>query len=147
MATKHVWTTAAERLTRTANARDSHAVTFLAPSVRVDLAVVGAGIVGLAHAVDAVRRGLSVVVVERDDRAVGASVRNFWHIGITAQEGEGLRYALAAREVWTDLATSAGFWLGETGTVVVARADDEFAVLEELAAARDGHVVLLDASG
>ena len=41
-------------------------------SERVDLAIVGAGIVGLAHAVEAVRRGLSVVVVERDERATGA---------------------------------------------------------------------------
>jgi FAD dependent oxidoreductase TIGR03364 len=122
-------------------------VTFLARSVRADLAVVGAGIVGLAHAVDAVLRGLSVVVMERDDRAVGASVRNFGHGCITAQAGEGLDYALASRELWIDLAKHAGFWLGETGTVVVARAEDELDVLEELAQERDGHVVLLDARG
>jgi FAD dependent oxidoreductase TIGR03364 len=126
---------------------DSHAVTFPLRSVRADLAVIGAGIVGLAHAVEAVRRGLSVVVIERDHRAVGASVRNFGHACITVQDGEGLGYALTAREVWIGLAKHAGFWLGETGTVVVARADDEFAVLEELRQVRDGDVVLLDARG
>lgn len=109
-----------------------------------DLVVVGAGIVGLAHAADAVRRGLSVAVVERDERATGASVRNFGHGCFTAQDGDALRYALAARTSWLRLAAQAGFWLREAGTVVVARADDEYAVLEEFAARRDGHVVLLD---
>ena len=40
---------------------------------RFDLAVVGAGIVGLAHALAAARAGLKVVVIERDLRASGAS--------------------------------------------------------------------------
>ncbi|SPL90728.1 putative secreted oxidoreductase [[Actinomadura] parvosata subsp. kistnae] len=109
-----------------------------------DLVVVGAGIVGLAHAVDAVARGLSVVVVERDERAVGASVRNFGHGCFTAQDGDALRYAMAARTAWLRLAKEAGLRLDETGTVVVARADDEYAVLREFAAARDGQAVLLD---
>jgi glycine/D-amino acid oxidase-like deaminating enzyme len=54
-----------------------------------DLVVVGAGVVGLAHAIEARARGLSVVVVERDARAVGASVRNFGHVGTTLHGGEG----------------------------------------------------------
>ncbi|WP_214413602.1 TIGR03364 family FAD-dependent oxidoreductase [Sphaerisporangium fuscum] len=110
-----------------------------------DLVVVGAGIVGLAHAVAAVRRGLSVVVVERDERATGASVRNFGHGCFTAQHGDALRYAMAARKEWLRLAGEAGFWLRDTGTLVVARADDEYAVLEEFRAARDGQVELLGA--
>ena len=47
----------------------------------------GAGVVGLAHAWHATRVGLRVVVVERDEHAVGASVRNFGHICTTAQAG------------------------------------------------------------
>lgn len=110
-----------------------------------DLVVVGAGIVGLAHAYHAVERGMSVAVVERDTHAVGASVRNFGHGCITAQHGVALDYALAAREAWLALAKDAGFWLRESGAVVVARAEDELAVLAEFAELRDDHVVLLDA--
>ena len=114
----------------------------------VDVLIVGAGIVGLAHAVDAVARGLSVAVVERDEFARGASVRNFGHCCATAQSGDALRYALAARPIWRQLAKAAGFWCGDTGTVVVARADDEYAVLTEFHAERgDDQVVLLDAAG
>jgi D-hydroxyproline dehydrogenase subunit beta len=117
------------------------------PSTPVDLAVVGAGVVGLAHAAEAVARGLSVVVVERDLRAVGASVRNFGHIGTTVQGGPGLELARAARETWLDLGRKAGFEVTEAGTLVVARTSDEATVLEEFAAARGtDEVRLLDAA-
>ncbi|MFB9686588.1 TIGR03364 family FAD-dependent oxidoreductase [Amycolatopsis plumensis] len=112
----------------------------------VEVVVVGAGIVGLAHAVAAVDRGLTVAVVERDDRATGASVRNFGHGCITAQDGVALEYALEARETWLRLAKEAGFWLRDRGTVVVARDGAEQAVLSEFAALRDGQVELLDAA-
>ncbi len=91
-------------------------------SARADVAIAGAGIVGLAHAVETVRRGLSAVVVERDDRARGASVRNFGHGFVSAQAGDALVAALEARERWIELAREAGFWLLECGSIVVARA-------------------------
>lgn len=106
-----------------------------------DLAVVGAGIVGLGHAVAALRRGLTVAVVDRASSVNGASVRNFGHLGVTGQEGEARAYAELARELWLTLAPEAGFWLRESGTVVVARADDELAVLEEFRERRGGHDV------
>ncbi|MCP2342239.1 TIGR03364 family FAD-dependent oxidoreductase [Actinomadura rupiterrae] len=112
---------------------------------QADLVVVGAGIVGLAHAVEGVRRGLSVVVVERDDRPVGASVRNFGYVCLTAQTATALEYATTARQTWLQLAEQAGLWVRDSGAVVVARAEDEYAVLEEFQAVRDD-VVLLDAS-
>ena len=115
-------------------------------TVRADLVVVGAGIVGLAHAAEAVARGLSVMVIERDARPVGASVRNFGHGCVTGQAGPVLELARAARRRWIELGAAAGFWVGETGAVVVARADDERAVLEELAAERGDEVRLLDAA-
>ncbi|TCO45819.1 TIGR03364 family FAD-dependent oxidoreductase [Actinocrispum wychmicini] len=109
-----------------------------------DLVIIGAGIVGLAHAVAAVERGLSVVVVERDEWATGASVRNFGHGCFTAQSGVALDYAMTARETWLRLAKQAGFWLEDSGSVVVARAGDEQAVLTEFADQRP-EVVLLTA--
>lgn len=113
-----------------------------------DLVVVGAGVVGLAHAAAGLARGLSVTVVERDQRAVGASVRNFGHICTTAQSGPGLDYALAAREQWLRLGEKAGFEVCQEGTVVVARTAAELAVLEEFAAVRGAEqVVLLTAEG
>jgi len=88
-------------------------------SARADVAIAGAGIVGLAHAVETVRRGLSAVVVERDDRARGASVRNFGHGFVSAQAGDALVAALEARERWIELAREAGFWLLESALKTV----------------------------
>lgn len=109
-----------------------------------DVLIVGAGIVGLAHALAAVERGLSVTIIDRDARAVGASVRNFGHACVTAQSGELLDLALVSREKWLRYGGLAGFFHVESGAVAVARTAAESAVLEELCAARSSrHVQLL----
>lgn len=112
-----------------------------------ELAIVGAGVVGLAHAAEALERGLRTVVFERDERAVGASVRNFGHICTTAQHGHALEYAWTARERWLQLAEKADFAVEQSGTVVVARTPAESATLAEFAAERGAaQVVLLSAA-
>src|ERR1700676_2658195 len=84
-------------------------------SGRFDLAVVGAGIIGLATALAAVRRSLRVVVVDRDAQANGASVRNFGFITVTGQErGSMWSRARRTREVWLEVA-AAGIGGGARG--------------------------------
>ncbi|MCA5891955.1 FAD-dependent oxidoreductase [Isoptericola sp. NEAU-Y5] len=112
----------------------------------VDLVVVGAGVVGLAHAVEAHARGHSVLVVDRDPHAGGASARRSGHVAVTTQDAATLSCALATRERWLKLAREAGFWAKDTGAVVVARTAAELAVLDDLVAARDGDAQLLDAA-
>ncbi|MER6979840.1 TIGR03364 family FAD-dependent oxidoreductase [Streptomyces carpinensis] len=97
-----------------------------------DTVVVGAGIVGLAHALAAARLGRKVVVFERDDFAVGASIRNFgmiWAVG--QQRGKVYQRALRSREVWLEVAAKTGLWAPETGSLHLAHHEDEVAVLEE----------------
>lgn len=112
----------------------------------MDVVVVGAGIVGLAHAALAAERGLSVTVIDRDHRAVGASIRNFGHCCITAQTGELYQLAQSARRHWLDFSARANFWASEAGALMVAGTDMEMAVLGELSARREaGQIVLLSA--
>lgn len=104
-----------------------------------DVAVVGAGIVGLAWAWAAARRGKSVVVFERGMRAEMASVRNFgmvWPIGQSA--GELYSAAMHSRRLWMELKAQAGVWLEPCGSVHAVYEDDERAVLEEFAASAPG---------
>lgn len=102
---------------------------------QADIAIVGAGIVGLAHALAAAKRGLKVVVFERNAYAVGASIRNFgmvWPIGQPA--GALYQRALQSREIWLEIAAQAGFTVDPCGSLHLAHHPDELAVLEEFVA-------------
>ncbi len=98
-------------------------------------AIVGAGIVGLAHAWAAARAGHRVTVFERSDKARGASVRNFgmcWPVG---QPPDHFATALRSRELWLEFVRRTGAYARRTGSVHVVGRDDEAAVLEEFARA------------
>ncbi|GKS88631.1 TIGR03364 family FAD-dependent oxidoreductase [Acidovorax sp. SUPP2539] len=97
-----------------------------------DVIVVGAGIVGLAHAYTAARRGLKVCVVERDAACVGASIRNFGFITVTGQgAGDTWRRARRAREVWGEVAPRAGIEAVHHGLYLTAFRPQALAVLEQ----------------
>lgn len=99
---------------------------------KTDVAIVGAGIVGLAIAYHAARQGKSVRVFERSGRSVGASIRNFgliWPIG--QPTGTLVQRALRSQATWRELAPKVGFGLRENGSIHLAYHTDEQAVLEE----------------
>jgi FAD dependent oxidoreductase TIGR03364 len=98
---------------------------------RFDLAVVGAGIVGLAAALAGARRGLRVLVIDRDAQANGASVRNFGFITITGQERSRMwARARRSREVWWEVAVAAGIPIVHRGLWMIARRPESGRVLE-----------------
>jgi FAD dependent oxidoreductase TIGR03364 len=97
-----------------------------------DIAIVGAGICGLAHALAAVRRGKRVVVIDRDAQANGASVRNFGFITVTGQQaGPCWQRAMRSRDIWAEIAPKAGIDILQRGLLTVARRKQARAVLEE----------------
>jgi len=96
-----------------------------------DLAVVGAGIVGLAHALAAARLGKKVIVIDREARANGASIRNFGFITVTGQErGDCWRRARRSRDVWAQVAGEADIAIEHTGLVVLLRYPQSLSVAE-----------------
>ncbi|WP_028223974.1 TIGR03364 family FAD-dependent oxidoreductase [Paraburkholderia ferrariae] len=91
-------------------------------SERFDIAVVGGGIVGLAVALAAARKGKRVAVLDRSARATGASIRNFGFVTVTGQEaGDHWARAMRSREVWQEVAREAGIAVQHRGVVIPAR--------------------------
>jgi FAD dependent oxidoreductase TIGR03364 len=104
-----------------------------------DLAVVGGGIIGLAHAAMAVRAGKRVVVIERDARANGASIRNFGFITVTGQErGDSWTLARRTRDIWAKIAPLAAIPIEHRGLYVTARSAEALSVIEAFLATEMG---------
>lgn len=104
-----------------------------------DLAIVGAGIVGLAHALAAARLGKRVVVIDRDAQANGASVRNFGFVTVTGQEaGDCWQMARRSRDIWREIAEPAGIAILQRGLVLAARLPESEAVIEAFLATQMG---------
>lgn len=96
--------------------------------------VIGAGIVGLATARALAIRGYNVTVIERNTRAIGASIRNFgmiWPIG--QPDGELYESAMASKSIWQQVCNDTGMWHDPVGSIHLAYGDDEMNVLSELA--------------
>lgn len=99
---------------------------------QTEVAIVGAGIVGLALAYHLSKAGRKVTVFEKNSCAVGASIRNFgmiWPIG--QPTGHLLQRALRSREIWMELAKEKVFHLTDSGSLLLAYQEDESEVLEE----------------
>ncbi len=106
--------------------------------------IIGSGIIGLSHAITAKERGWQVTLLERDGRALGASVRNFgtlWPIGCAF--GPEREQALFGLRRWKELAARAGFWIRPQGSLSLAYREEAWAVLNEFASG-SGEFALLD---
>lgn len=96
-----------------------------------DLAVVGGGIVGMAHALAASRLGLRTVIIERDHRPVGASIRNFGFVTVTGQaRGQVWQRARRSRDVWLEVAAQTGLKIETHGLAMIARRPEARRVLD-----------------
>jgi len=94
--------------------------------------VIGAGIVGLATARALAIRGYNITVFERNERAVGASIRNFgmvWPIGQAT--GPLYERAMLSRSIWKEICVEANIWHDEVGSLHMAYHDDELQVINE----------------
>jgi FAD dependent oxidoreductase TIGR03364 len=99
------------------------------------IVIVGGGVLGTMHAVQARSRGMEVVHLEREAGPRGASVRNFGLIWVSGRAaGPELALAQRARTLWEELGVlvpAAGF--RPHGSLTVASDDAELGVLKEAA--------------
>jgi FAD dependent oxidoreductase TIGR03364 len=114
--------------------------------------VVGGGVLGMMHALEARRLGHDVVHLEREPGSRGASVRNFGLIWVSGRApGPELELARRARVRWDEIASDVpGVGLRPNGSLTLATDDAELQLLKEAAALPDANLrgcELLDQAG
>ena len=98
---------------------------------KYDVIIIGAGIVGLALSRALGRRGKRILVVDRNDFASGASIRNFgmiWPIG--QPSGDLFERAMLSKSIWQEVCQEAGIWYDPVGSLHLAYKREEMDVLE-----------------
>lgn len=100
--------------------------------VKYDVIIVGAGIVGLSLARASAIKGLKVAVFEKNEFAVGASIRNFgliWPIG--QPKGKLLNRAIRSTEIWAEIAKESNLPIYNNGSLHLATNEIEKRAFEE----------------
>ncbi len=103
--------------------------------------IIGGGILGTAHAVEAIQRGHTVVQLEREAEARGATVRNFGLVWVSGRSTAELDAALRSRELWEKLGSEIpGIGFRPAGSITLLRTEAEVEVAREAADRGDaGH--------
>ena len=103
--------------------------------------IIGGGILGTAHALEAIQRGHHVTHLERETEARGATVRNFGLVWVSGRSEIELDAALRSRELWErygDRIPGIGF--RPAGSLTLLRTPREIAVAEQAVARADAAV-------
>jgi len=100
--------------------------------------IIGGGILGTAHALEAVRRGHHVTHLERETEARGATVRNFGLVWVSGRADHELAATLRSRELWERIGTQIpGVGFRPNGSLTLLRTPREVAVAEQVAERAD----------
>ena len=95
--------------------------------------IIGGGIIGTAHAYEALKSGHQVIQLERDDVARSASVRNFGLVWVSGRKsGAELNTAVRARQLWDEIhGAIPELIFRPNGSLTLAINKEEVAVMEE----------------
>lgn len=102
---------------------------------RVDVIVIGAGVLGAFHAYFAAQRGLKVLLLERNALPGDASTRNFGMLlqTIVDPESQWAGFARASAEIYRAIQREHDIAVSQRGSLYIASTDLESAVLQEFA--------------
>jgi D-hydroxyproline dehydrogenase subunit beta len=98
-----------------------------------DLVVVGAGILGTSHALQAARLGKRVALLEKDNRPEGATVRNFGQVVPSGLAGRWQEYGRRSVEIYQEIQQEYDITVRAHGSVYVASDAEEWQIAQEAA--------------
>ena len=98
-----------------------------------DLLVVGAGILGTGHALQALRKGYTVILTEKDNAPQEATVRNFGQAVISGLSvGKWQQYGLDSLALYQSIQAEFDLGLRNNGSYYIASNPGELQLIEEL---------------
>ncbi|ABM10905.1 TIGR03364 family FAD-dependent oxidoreductase [Mycolicibacterium vanbaalenii] len=104
----------------------------------MQVTIIGAGILGTAHAWHAVRRGHHVIHLEREVEARGATVRNFGLVWVSGRASGELEASLRSRALWEEIGAEVpAIGFRPCGSLTLLRTPAEVAVAEEVCGRAD----------
>lgn len=97
-----------------------------------DLVVIGAGALGTFHAYHAAKAGQRVLLLEKDQYPIGATVRNFGQVVPSGLAGRWFEYGRRSLEIYQDIQSQTDLAVRNNGTVYIASDADEWTLANEL---------------
>ncbi len=101
-------------------------------SNQYDLVVVGGGVLGTFHAYHAIKKGLTVALLERDKTSQGATVRNFGQVVPSGMNTKWQAYGRESLRIYKKIQSKFDISVRQEGSIYLASDDDEVQLLEEL---------------
>lgn len=97
-----------------------------------DLIVVGSGVLGTFHAIHAARMGKKVLLTEKDQYPVNATVRNFGQVVPSGMASDWFPYALRATELYKEIQQEFDISVRDNGTLYIPSDQEELQLILEL---------------
>lgn len=99
---------------------------------KFDLIVIGGGVLGTFHAYHALKKGLTVALLEKNDRPVDATVRNFGQVVPSGMNAKWQRYGRKSLELYKSIQQEFDIKIQNHGSIYIASNPEEVTLIEEL---------------
>lgn len=101
-------------------------------TTKFDLIVVGGGILGTFHAYHALKRGLSVALLEKNSIPQGATVRNFGQVVPSGMDPKWQNFGRESLSIYNELQDQTNLTIRKNGSVYIASNNEEMQLINEL---------------
>ncbi|RYF26624.1 MAG: TIGR03364 family FAD-dependent oxidoreductase [Flavobacteriales bacterium] len=105
---------------------------------KFDIVIVGGGVLGTFHAYHALKENKFVLQLEKDNFAVGSTVRNFGQVVPSGMEDKWFEFGRTATELYKEIQAEFDISVRNNGSLYIASDDDEVQLLHELKSHYDG---------
>lgn len=97
-----------------------------------DLVVIGGGVLGTFHAYHAIKKGMKVALLEKDNMPKSATVRNFGQVVPSGMNTKWQEYGRKSLQIYKKIHAKFDITVRQEGSIYLASNEEEVQLLEEL---------------